>query len=327
MSAGSNKLTASISLDLDNLWTYMKVHGDPDWQKYPSYLEKAVPVILDFLAKHDQKLTFFVVGRDALREENHASLRMIADAGHEIANHSFNHEPWMQSYSEDKVAEELEEAERAIVAATGYKPKGFRGPGYANSASIIGALQRLGYEYDASLLPSILGPLARFYYFWGAKLSRDDKQTRGDLFGHFSDGFRPLKPFDWNVPNGKVLEIPVTTIPVFRTPFHLSYLIWLSRFSTPLALTYMRFATTMCRLRGVEPSYLLHPLDFIGKEEAPQLAFFPGMDLPRESKLEFASKFFRHYQECFDVVPMAEHFRRIRAAGGLRSVKPVLSQS
>src|SRR6185295_9124655 len=29
----------SLGLDLDNLWSYMKIHGDAGWDQYPSYLE------------------------------------------------------------------------------------------------------------------------------------------------------------------------------------------------------------------------------------------------------------------------------------------------
>lgn len=321
------KLNASLSLDLDNLWTYLKVHGDAEWQSYPTYLDKFVPLILDFLKRRNLTITFFVVGQDATRPENRDYLKELANAGHEIANHSFAHEPWMQNSSEEEVTRELQMAEEAIESATGVRTRGFRGPGFANSASIIASLRRLGYQYDASILPSILGPLARLYYFWGAKMTRDQKETRGDLFGHFSDGFRPLKPFEWSTSEGNVLEIPVTTIPVFRTPFHLSYLVWLSRFSRPLAMTYLHMGTSLCRLRGIEPSYLLHPLDFLGKEDAPQLHFFPAMDLPRERKLDFTNQFFEHFERCFDVVTMAEHTSRIRARGALKAVAPVLSES
>jgi hypothetical protein len=31
-----NKKMASVSLDLDNQWTYMKIHGDEGWDEYPS---------------------------------------------------------------------------------------------------------------------------------------------------------------------------------------------------------------------------------------------------------------------------------------------------
>lgn len=327
MTPKKRKPTASLSLDLDNLWSYLKVHGEPRWKEYPTYLPKFVPIVLDLLQAKGLKITFFVVGKDASLERNHECLRAIAEAGHELANHSFHHEPWMQNSSEDEVMAELKEAEEAIVTAAGVRPRGFRGPGFCNSASILGALERLGYDYDASLLPSILGPVARLYYLWGSKMSKGDREERGDLFGHFSDGFRPLKPFDWKIAGGKVLEIPVTTIPVFRVPFHLSYLLWLSRFSPWVARRYMHFALGMCRLRGVEPSYLLHPLDFLGAADAPELAFFPAMDLAREKKLAFAGEFLDAYTRHFDVVTMSEHVRRIRERGRVKTLEPVLGHS
>ena len=34
---------ASISLDLDDLWSYLKTHGDQSWPERPSYLDRFVP--------------------------------------------------------------------------------------------------------------------------------------------------------------------------------------------------------------------------------------------------------------------------------------------
>ena len=56
---------ASLSLDLDNQWSYMKTHGDAGWQSYPSYLDAVVPRILEFLATRGLTITFFIVGQDA----------------------------------------------------------------------------------------------------------------------------------------------------------------------------------------------------------------------------------------------------------------------
>ena len=47
----SGKPLASLSLDLDNLWSYLKIHGDPAWEALPSYLGVAVPRVLGFLAE------------------------------------------------------------------------------------------------------------------------------------------------------------------------------------------------------------------------------------------------------------------------------------
>jgi len=315
-----SKLTASLSLDLDNLWSYLKTHGDPEWQSYPTYLPEFVPVVLDWLQHNGQRITFFVVGRDASIPDNHACLRQIAQAGHEIGNHSYDHEPWMQNYDEARVLDELTRTHTEIQNVTGYCPKGFRGPGFCYSTATLQTLVKMGYEFDASILPSMLGPLARLYYFSTSSMTKEERETRSELFGKLSDGFLPLKPFRWLLPAGAVTEIPVSTIPVFRAPFHLSYILWLSRFSEALAMTYLRFGFLMCRLRGVEPSYLLHPLDFIGHDLAPQLSFFPGMDLSTERKLALANRFITLFQTQFDVVPMGEHAARLSERGRLSQV-------
>ena len=72
-----SKLTASLSLDLDNKWSYMKNNGAEGWEEYPSYLDIFVPYILGLLEELDLKLTFFIVGQDASVKENQEYIRMI----------------------------------------------------------------------------------------------------------------------------------------------------------------------------------------------------------------------------------------------------------
>ena len=43
MTTSGNKPIASLSLDLDNKWSYMKTHGDAGWDLYPTYLPTVVP--------------------------------------------------------------------------------------------------------------------------------------------------------------------------------------------------------------------------------------------------------------------------------------------
>ena len=66
--SNAGKPLASISLDLDNLWSYMKTHGDPGWESFPSYLDTFIPVVLDILDDLNLKITFFIVGQDAALE-------------------------------------------------------------------------------------------------------------------------------------------------------------------------------------------------------------------------------------------------------------------
>ena len=56
------KPIASLSLDLDNKWSYMKTHGDAGWEKYPTYLDFVVPRFLNVLHERRLKMTVFIVG-------------------------------------------------------------------------------------------------------------------------------------------------------------------------------------------------------------------------------------------------------------------------
>jgi len=102
-------------------------------------------------------------------------------------------------------------------------------------------------------------------------------------------------------------------MPVFKVPFHLSYLIYLAGYSMPLARTYLRMALTLCRMTGTQPSYLLHPLDFLGSDDGVGLEFFPGMQMEAAQKLRLISDVFDIFQKNFRFVPMSEHIRAIRA--------------
>ena len=277
---------ASVSLDLDNQWSYMKIHGDDGWDKYPSYFDIFVPHILDILDEMELKITFFIVGKDTESEENMKYLRMITDRGHEVGNHSYYHESWLQTYSYEEIEKDIIAAELAIEKVTGQKPKGFRGPGFSWSKDLLKVLERRGYLYDASSLPTFLGPLARLYYFWKSDLSKEEKGARKELFGKFSEGFRKLKPYYWKLGDEKrIAEIPVTTMPIFKFPFHLSYLLYLSNISTGLMKLYLNIAIFLCKVAYTPISFLLHPLDIIGGDQITQLSFFPGMNVRSERKV------------------------------------------
>jgi uncharacterized small protein (DUF1192 family) len=314
---------ASLSLDLDNLWSYLKIHGDPGWESFPSYLDVAVPRILGFLAARGLRITFFVVGQDAAREENREPLAALAAAGHEIGNHSFRHESWLHLYSEAELEEELARAEEAIERTTGRRPTGFRGPGFSLSAGTLAVLARRGYRYDASTLPTFLGPLARAYYFRTAGLTEEQRRQRSALFGTFRDGLRPIRPYRWRVGETGVTEIPVTTLPLFRTPIHISYVLYLDLLSPALGRLYFGTALRLCRLTGVQPSILLHPLDFLGGDDTDALSFFPAMRRSGAWKTARVSEHLEVLARRFEVVTMWEHAERLARGGKLRERAPV----
>jgi peptidoglycan-N-acetylglucosamine deacetylase len=305
-------MNASLSLDLDNKWSYMKTHGDAGWESFPTYLDVVVPRALKFLQERDLNITFFIVGQDAHLEKNHEAIKQISEAGHEIGNHSFNHEPWLHLYSKEQLIEEFEKTENALEKVTGVRPVGFRGPGYSLSPTVLEVLSERGYEYDCSTLPTYIGPLARAYYFLASPdMSAEEKEKRKKLFGKFSDGFQSLKPYKWQIGEKHLVEIPVTTLPVFKTPIHASYVIYLSTFSRLAAKTYWRTAVQMCKTTGTQLSLLLHPLDFMSGDDAPELKFFPAMNLPIEKKLEFLSDVLETFQNSFSITNVRQHAENV----------------
>lgn len=303
---------ASLSLDLDNLWSYLKTHGDPNWETAPSYLDLVVPRFLEVCDKHNLKMTVFIVGRDADDPVNADALKSIVEAGHEVGNHSYRHEPWLHLYDRDTINSDLALTEDAILRATGVKPTAFRGPGYSLSEDVLDVLNDRGYAFDCSTFPTFIGPLARAYYFMNARLNSEERDDRKRLFGTMREGLRPLSPYFWQVGEDKLLEIPVTTMPLLRAPFHFSYLQWLAKFSESLANAYFRTGLTTCRLRGVEPSMLLHPLDFLGGDDVSELSFFPAMQETGTEKMRRIDHWIERLARDFDVLPMGEYANRVR---------------
>lgn len=70
--------------------------------------------VLKTLNDRDIKATFFLMGSDA--ERNVAETQAIVSAGHEIGNHTFNHDD-MTWADEAKAADEIERTDAAIRAA------------------------------------------------------------------------------------------------------------------------------------------------------------------------------------------------------------------
>jgi hypothetical protein len=314
---------ASVSLDLDNLWSYQRTHGDPGWEERRSYLPALMPPLLDLLDETECRITFFVVGTDAARPESAAWIRGITDRGHEVGNHTFQHECWLQRYTRAQLVADLEAAEAAIEAATGQRPVGFRGPGFSWSPLLLEVLAERGYLYDASTLPTYLGPLARAYFLATARLTPEQRREREGLFGSFADGVRPVSAYRWRLASGRgLLEIPVTTIPVVKFPFHMSYLIYLHRFSPRLMRWYLRSALALCRRARVSPSFLLHPLDLLGAEHAPELMFFPGMDVPSAVKRRLVREVLGTLASHYALVTMSSHATRALAEQRLAVREP-----
>ncbi len=102
----------------------------------------ATEAILDTLAAHGAPAAFFMVGGHV--ERFPATARRVAEAGHEIGNHTHHHVK-LHRRGPARIRAELERAHATIAAATGRTPCTFRAPhGYRNPF-VAAAARRLSY--------------------------------------------------------------------------------------------------------------------------------------------------------------------------------------
>jgi peptidoglycan-N-acetylglucosamine deacetylase len=87
--------------------------------------QKLTPKLLDLLAQHHIKVTFFVIGQNAA--EHPDIVARAAKEGHEIGNHSWSH-PNLGKMSDEAVRKQLRQTDDAIKAATGKRPTLIRPP-------------------------------------------------------------------------------------------------------------------------------------------------------------------------------------------------------
>ena len=85
----------------------------------------ATPAILDALAEHGVRATFFILGRHAERWPD--LVRRVADEGHAIGNHGYYHRK-LHFKSPRYVRADLELGTRCIEIAAGVLPRWFRAP-------------------------------------------------------------------------------------------------------------------------------------------------------------------------------------------------------
>src|SRR5437762_11700308 len=83
------------------------------------------PKLLDLLAAHHIKATFFVIGENVA--EHPEIVARAAREGHEIGNHSWSH-PYFARMSDDNVRSQLKRTDEAIMNAAGIHPRLLRPP-------------------------------------------------------------------------------------------------------------------------------------------------------------------------------------------------------
>lgn len=179
--------TNGLSVDVEDWFhvgAFEEVIERGTWDSQTDRVERNCEQILELFAEADVSATFFTLGWVAQRHG--ALLRRIAEAGHEIASHGWDHAR-VFTMDAKSFAADLERSRKVLEDATGAQVTGYRAPSFSIDRRTPWAymvLAEQGYTYSSSV-----APVVHDHYGW-----RDAPRF----------AFRPL-------PWSSLIEIPVTT--------------------------------------------------------------------------------------------------------------------
>ena len=212
----------AVSVDLDEIPFYHQIHGldAPGTASSNAVFDIALERLVEWARSLDVPLTLFVIGSTLERQENGKKLRALAEAGHELGNHTFGHRYDLTRLDGATMRNEIEFAQDAIERATGRRPVGFRAPGYTVTDELLGLIEHSGFLYDSSVFPCPV--------YWAAKGAAISAiRLRGRRSHSVLDTPRvltaPTRPYRIGHPywkeGGGLLELPIQVTRGARLPF------------------------------------------------------------------------------------------------------------
>lgn len=143
-----------LTFDIEDWYCHDCESGDKEWASKEVRIYEGVDRILDSLAERDQKATFFVLGW--LAEHHPQVIRKIANAGHHIGCHTYQHE-LLTRLNRRGMYEDVYRAKSEIEKVIGIAIDAFRAPAFSITEKNIFALDvlaELGFKYDCSMFPA-----------------------------------------------------------------------------------------------------------------------------------------------------------------------------
>jgi polysaccharide deacetylase family protein (PEP-CTERM system associated) len=185
--ADQPRIINGLSVDVEDWFqvgAFENVIERADWDSLKTRVEDNVYRILDLFAEADVSATFFTLGWVARRHPG--MMRRIADAGHELASHGYDHAR-VFTFDRKNFAHDIRMAREIIEDCSGQRVTGYRAPSFSIDQRTPWAFAELaeqGYVYSSSV-----APVAHDHYGW----------PEAPRFA-----FRPL-------PWSDLIELPVTT--------------------------------------------------------------------------------------------------------------------
>jgi peptidoglycan/xylan/chitin deacetylase (PgdA/CDA1 family) len=307
---------ASISVDLDSLHHYCRIHGLPetvlDARARKLVYTAAVPRFRSLLGAAGVPGTFFAIGEDLEDAGAAAALRASHAAGIEVANHTFSHDYALTRRASESILQELARGEEAILAATGSRPVGFRAPGYTLNAALYAATVERGYLYGSSVFPAAPYYAAKAAVMGALALSGRPSRAVLDSPRVLLAPRRPYRPDPaqpYRRGQGAVVELPMAVTPGVRFPF-------IGTFAATLPLPAVRAAWASCR-GDTFFNFELHAVDVLDETDGiPPELVRRQRDLRVSSlrKMERLGAIFRWLKDETDVVTLRVAAERIAPA-------------
>lgn len=215
----------ALSVDLDEIPCYHAIHGlpPPDAAAAHAVYERAVPRFRELFRALGVPCTFFVIGRDLDDAAARDGARALSVDGHELANHTQSHRYDLTRLDDDVIRAEVREGADAIAAVLGYRPAGFRAPGYTINDTVMDALSELGVFYDSSVFPcpAYWAPKAAMIGLIRARGRRSHSvvDTPAVLLAP-ADPYMPARPY-WqrSAHSASVVELPIGVTRGLRLPY------------------------------------------------------------------------------------------------------------
>ena len=218
---------SAISVDLDSPKHYCRIYGLPESildDAAVNLVERvAIPRFLELFANAQVPATFFAVGEDLERPSAAQAIKTAAQAGVEIASHSYAHDYAMSRGTAEAIGADLQRADALIERSAGVRPVGFRAPGYTLTPSLLNATVAQGYAYGSSTFPAApyygLKALVMGVQALVGKPSRSILDSPRVLTAPRAP-YHPSESDPYARGSLPVWELPVTVTPVFRVPFY-----------------------------------------------------------------------------------------------------------